>query len=222
MTRVDTPNTGGLIVATPAAGDPIHAYSSESDSHVTMLWFGEAENLPDDLIVGVRGAVLEVTGRYGAFEAHVSGVALIGPERASVLLLESEVLVDIRNELCASPDIRSAWMMAEKQFPWWLPHTTTGYDNKLPENPPETIAIDALGLWLAGEKTPYPLSQFDELDDPVTSAGAAIPPVLTLDDLSVGLHFADSHPAARWYVAKRASALGVVDRIPEQWFGGNT
>jgi hypothetical protein len=221
VTSPDTPNTGGLIVATPAADDPIHAYSDESDCHATVLWFGEAANLSDDLIIGVRAAIMDVTGRYGAFDAHVSGVALLGPDKASVLLLESEVLIDIRNELCASADIRSAWMMAERQFPWYLPHLTVGYKNRLPENPPEFVAFDALGLWLGGEKTPYPLGQFDEADDPVVSAGMTIPPVLTLDDLSMGLHYADAHPAARWYVAKRALALGVADRIPEQWGGSS-
>lgn len=218
-------NTGALIVATPAADDPINEYSQESYSHVTMVWFGEAEDLPEDLLSEVRASVVEVAGRYGPFDVHVSGVGLIGPDKASVLLLESEDLVDIRNDLCASPAVRSAWMMAEHQFPWWVCHTTVRYDGVIPEDPPNLIRVDALALWVAEVKTPYPLvgegdsDDEEEEEDPLISTGVTIPPILTLHDLKIGLRHADTHPSSRWYVKKRAVALGAPGMIPEQWTG---
>jgi 2'-5' RNA ligase len=211
----DGPNTGALIVATPAADDPIHQFVDDSYPHITTLWFGDAAALQAeaDVLSGVQQALAEVAGRYTGFEAKVSGVAMLGPDKASVLLIESAELVEIRAELCSYPAIEAAWLMADHQFPWYVCHLTVGYSGKIPENPPETIQFDSLALWMAEEKTPYPLLS---LGAPAMTA-ALIPPVECPEDLPICLQYADAHPDARWYAAKRASAFGMSDRVPATW-----
>jgi hypothetical protein len=217
-----TPNTGALIVATPAADDPIQQYCQDPDPHVTTLWFGDAVALQDEYeegpginpVPGIQQALADVTGRYTSFEAKVAGVAMLGPDQASVLLIESAELVEIRAELCASPDVQRAWLMAEHQFPWWVCHLTVGYSGKIPENPPETITFTALALWLGEQKQSYPLLSFSNPTDIVASV---IPPVDCPDDLPTCLQYADTHPGARWYATKRATAFGMTDRVPASW-----
>jgi len=99
----DDAPTGALIVATPAADDPIRQYVEDPDPHITTLWFGDAAYLQDNSegdspLPGIQQALADVTGRYTDFDAKVSGVALLGPDKASVLLLESAELVEIRGD----------------------------------------------------------------------------------------------------------------------------
>lgn len=215
----DDAPTSALIVATPAADDPIRQYVEDADPHISMLWFGDAAYLQSDSegdspLPGIQQILAEVTGRYTDFEVKVSGVALLGPDQASVLLVESPALVEIRAELCASVDVERAWLMAEHQFPWWCPHLTVGYSGKLPIDPPESFTVTALGLWLAEDKQAYPLLSFSNPADMVASM---IPPVDCPEDLSVCLRYADAHPGARWYAAKRAHALGLANHVPASW-----
>lgn len=208
-------DTGGLIVATPAADDPVNQLSQEDQAHITMVWFGDAAVLPPDVVDGVRQALGDVSTQCGSFDAMVSGVAILGADKASVLLIESQELVDLRNELCLSEAVRIAWGMADHQFPWWQPHLTISYDGQIVSNPPETIRFDALDLWLGAEKESYPLT--DTVMDDLMAAGCAIPPVWCPDDLPMALNYADQHPAARWYVQKRAAAFDLADRVPAGW-----
>jgi hypothetical protein len=210
----DGPNTSALIVATPADGQP--ALAGIDSPHITTIWFGDAAALQAevDVLAGVQQALEEVTGRYTGFDAKVSGVALLGPDKASVLLIESAELVEIRAELCSYPAVEAAWLMADHQFPWWVCHLTSGYSGKIPENPPETIRFDSLALWLGEEKTPYPLL---DLSQPEPTLASIIPSVECPEDLPICLQYADSHPGARWYAAKRATAFGMTDRVPASW-----
>jgi hypothetical protein len=48
-------------------------------------------------------------------------------------------------------------------------------------------------------------------------ASVQIPVVASAADLDVAIRVADSHPQARWYVVKRAGALGAIGRMPESW-----
>jgi hypothetical protein len=52
----------------------------------------------------------------------------------------------------------------------------------------------------------------------LTAAGVAIPAINGPEDLDLGLRFASAHPDARWYVAKRAAALGHQHMIPTDWY----
>ena len=211
----DEAHTSALIVAVPAADQ--QALTGVEDPHVTMIWFGDAarlqdEALADGVVPGIQQTLAEVTGRYTGFDVRVSGVGLLGPDKASVLLVESPELVEIRAELCASPDVERGWLMAEHQFPWWVCHLTTGYSGDIPTDPPESFRIDSLALWLGPERQNYPL-----LDLTRPMAASIIPPVDCPEDLSVCLRYADAHPDARWYAVKRANALGLTNHVPAAW-----
>lgn len=214
-------NTGGLIVATPHIEDDGILHITEP--HITMIWFGEAANLPPALVSEVREAVGTVSVDYGPFDVKISGVALIGPDKARVFLVESEQLAAVRHDLFAYEAIQQAYLMAERQFPFYVPHLTIGYDGELPTEWPDSIAIDALGLWLAGKHEKHQLAGDDVPVEDGELTAAAIggqdmpPPVASLHDLDLAIAHAHTAPSARWYVAKRATALGASDKIPAQW-----
>lgn len=46
---------------------------------------------------------------------------------------------------------------------------------------------------------------------------ASIPVVASVADLDLGVRFAQAHPAARWYVTKRAHALSAGHLLPPEW-----
>lgn len=225
----DDAPTGALIVATPVLADPVNELSDEEAAHVTMLWFGTADRLEPGLLDGIREALRRMVARYSEFDAAVAGVGAIGPDHAHVLLLESPHLVEIRNELAADEFVREAWMTAERQFPWWLPHLTLSYNAESinPEPPVQMVRLGGLGLWVAGQHEAFPFAErvgdgeisVDELDTFENLTSSIIPPVYTVDDFPLALHFAETHPSARWYVEKRAAALGLTERIPAQWAG---
>lgn len=213
----DEAPTGGLIVALPAEDDPTARDIEEA--HVTMLWFGEAATIPPETVDGIRTALDDVAGAAPAFEAKVSGVGMIGPDKARVMLLESEELRNIRNTLHAWPPVAKAWSRAE-QFPFYIPHMTLAYDGDLPQEWAESVRIDRLGLWLAGDKESWDLqepAEPEDGDEVLAAAGDVVLPVRTLEDLDVGIMMANLRPEGRWYVSRRARALGAVDRIPAGW-----
>jgi hypothetical protein len=51
----------------------------------------------------------------------------------------------------------------------------------------------------------------------IAASGVQIPQINAPEDLDLGIRFANSHPTARWYVTKRASALGASARLPRHW-----
>jgi hypothetical protein len=82
---------------------------------------------------------------------------------------------------------------------------------------PTPSASDAMGdpaLTVPGE---VPLDDDSGTLLPV-AAGARIPVVAAIEDLDLGLRYASVHPSARWYMAKRAQALGAFDRVPTYWW----
>jgi hypothetical protein len=172
--------------------------------------------LPPDVLEGIRVATEETVSLFDPFTAAVSGQAILGPDKASVLLLESPELVEIRQALCGYEAVKAGYLLADKQFPWWVIHLTCGYTGELPVDPPGEIAIDGLGIWVAEEKQRVPLGGEAAEDDPFL-ASVLVPPVLCLDDLAPAVQYADTHPAARWYMQRRAVALGAAELIPAQW-----
>jgi len=44
-----------------------------------------------------------------------------------------------------------------------------------------------------------------------------MPIVASAEDLTLSIRYADEHPETRWYVIRRAVALGQHDHIPESW-----
>lgn len=227
MADDDAPPTGALIVATPSAGDPVNALSEEDQAHVTLLWFGERDELDGAAERAIRQHVQAVVLDRGEFTAKVSGAAVLGDDKAGVLLVESIALMELRADLFDNEYVQQAWLAAD-QFPAFVPHLTLTYDAGIPAGDlPETIHFDGVGLWLAGQHEPYALRRSaDVSDDPNWRteydrgdelAGSIIPPVLTADDLPLCVQFAQEHPAARWYAEKRAAALGLRQLLPTQW-----
>jgi len=198
-------------VATPAADDPFHQLSEEDSAHITMTYFGEAEDLPDDLVDELHAVLAQVSQTVGPFSADVAGTAIIGPDKAAVVLVESFELVELRNAMLALPAVQEAQSLAERQFPWGLPHETVSYTGKEFE-PPESIQIDAVGFWNAGEKESVPLRKMPVLD---LTAALSIPVISCASDLALGFRYGEAVPDSRWYVAKRARALGV--SVPAGW-----
>jgi 2'-5' RNA ligase len=202
------PNTSALFVATPAAGE-----LDVEDAHITLTYFGEAESLDSALTDELRQVLSDLANNIGPFTADVAGTAVLGADKATVLLIESAELVMIYQLLLEFDSVREAQQNAEKQFPWWIPHATTGYDSALPEKVPTELRIDSLGFWIAGDQESYPL----QTPGPDLTAALSVPQILCEQDLAQGIRAATLIPGARWYVAKRAVALGAADRIPQQW-----
>jgi len=62
-------------------------------------------------------------------------------------------------------------------------------------------------------EVPAPLEQ----ETAVVAAGNSIPSVNRAEDLPIAVRYAIMHPDSRWYVVKRAHALGALDKIPQEW-----
>lgn len=223
----DAQPTGALLVATPAASDPVNALSQDEAAHVSLLWFGERAELDPETEAGIRAHVQQVVMDRGEFTADVSGQAVLGSQKAGVLLIESIELMELRTDLFDDPYVQQAWLAAD-QFPAFIPHLTLNYGGGLPSGDlPEQIHFDGVGLWLAGQHEPYSLrTSASPMDDPnfygtlgldIGTTAAVIPPVLDADDLPMCVQFAQDHPHARWYAEKRAAALGLTQLIPQQW-----
>jgi hypothetical protein len=198
------PNTGALFVAVPDLPDI-------EEAHVTLCYFGELATLREELVEDLREAVQDVAGAFEPFDAQVVGTAVLGPDKAAVLLIESAPLVAIRNSLLTYESVTEALDNAERQFPWWIPHCTTGYGQDPMKDPPESIRITSLGFWQAEDKDDLPLT------GEVSIASAAVPTISSAQDLPLGINYGSQVPSSRWYVMKRAAALGMSDRIPAQW-----
>ena len=218
-----TTPTGALLVATPSADDPVNALSEEEQAHITLLWFGDAAFLAPQLVDAIRRHAFDVAGHIAAFEAQICGRAVLGPDEAGVLLIESAELVELRTALFESLDVQDAYLQAQ-QYPWWVPHLTVQYSKGLPGGTlPDTITFDGVGLWLAGQHESFALQPLGAVEpdeeEALLSAGLTIPPVLTAADLPVCVAHAKQHPDARWYAKKRAHALGLESMLPAEWSG---
>lgn len=201
-------------MAIPSAGDPINDISQEDIAHCTLTYLGEAAAIPPVLQDGLRDAASMAASEIEPFTVKVSGVALLGADKASVLLLESKALVELYHWLRGHPDVDMA-MRGTEQFPWWCPHLTIRYEGGVLEDPPETISFDRLGLWLGETKEMYDLH--GQPSTPVTVAALSIPTISCREDLLMGIRYGNQVPSAQWYVTKRAHALGAAAYIPTHW-----
>lgn len=207
-------NTSALFVAVPAVDDPVNDLSQEAQAHITLPFFGDASGLSEELQLQLLEVLDEMAQSFGPFEAAIAGTAVLGQDKAGVLLIESAELVAIRAAMNDNPVVQEAQANAERQFPWWIPHLTMTYGKPVPDGYPESIRFDRIGFWSAEDKVYAPLEAPSE--DSVT-AGICIPPVWDVDDLSLGIRVASGDPSARWYVSKRAEALGQMGQIPQHW-----
>ena len=152
--------TGAIVALIPAEDDPITAASSEP-AHVTLVYMGDDASALD------RDALLADVQEYAAqltpITVPVQSRGPLGDEGADVVFLEpTESLLAVRDGALEKPAIRAAHDAVE-QYPEWQPHVTLGYpetpaagDYDVEQNP--SVTFDRLGLWIAGERTDFPLS----------------------------------------------------------------
>jgi hypothetical protein len=116
---------------------------------------------------------------------------------------------------------------------WQLLSDTTG---ALDDLAVVAVAPGAVDVWDAADSASTTLSVFDlplvgddgnainpepqvdiETMAAVAASGVSIPQIDRVEDLDLGVRYANTHPEARWYVTKRAHALAASGRIPAHW-----
>lgn len=206
----ETQDLGTVVVLTPDPNDP--AAHGIEDAHITLAYIGQGAT--DDHLDGVREMLAQVAGAYEPFQMQVSGAGYLGPDRARVLLLESDQLKQMRDAIMGTEALQAAASAGGgKEYPFYIPHMTLGYNGTdLPEELPDAVSGVGLGLWVQGEKESWDL----------TGGGMApsldvVVPISGPDDLELGIRVAGAHPSGRWYVTKRARALGLEHQLPAAW-----
>jgi len=150
--------TTAIIAAVPSDNDPIHG-AVDANPHVTMHFLGEAAELDDATIEQIKADIALVAQHLHPFAAELSGTAELGPDKAKVVLVQSDPLTKIREILGATPAVSTATAAVE-QYPNWIPHLTLSYDEDAPDSDSfESFEVGALGLWLAGEQINFPLAK---------------------------------------------------------------
>lgn len=209
-TGSDNQNLGTVIVLIPDAADP--AAQGVEDAHVTLAYLGDG--VEDDNLDDVRDLLEQVAGQHEPFQMDVSGAGYLGPDKARVLLLESEQLKQVRDSIMGSSAHQAAAESGDgKEYPFYIPHMTLSYEGDLPQEYPDTVSGSGLGLWVNGTKETWDLTggALSERNLDV------VVPINSLADLDLGIRVAAAHPGGRWYVAKRACALGMEHRLPADW-----
>lgn len=98
------------------------------------------------------------------------------------------------------------------------------------------VAPGALNVWDAADAATQTISIFDlprpdgqggitepngepdiETAAAIAASGISIPQINSVEDLDLGVRYGNTHPQARWYVTKRASALNASAHIPAHW-----
>lgn len=99
------------------------------------------------------------------------------------------------------------------------------------------VAPGAVDVWDAADSASTTVSVFDlplvdnqdgstinpepqvdfETTAAIAASGISIPQIDRVEDLDLGIRYANAHPEARWYVTKRARALTASGRIPAHW-----
>lgn len=211
MSEEEPEQRSTVLVVIPAADDPVA--QGVEEPHITLAYLNDGSTPMDEGVLNdVRTLVSQMASVTSPFQMGVSGSAYLGKDRARVLLLESEDLRDLRDALVDTDALTAA--ISAKQYPFYIPHMTLGYDGTdLPEQLPETVSAAALGLWVQGE---HEVFEFGE-DPGQEMAMNLMVPVASSADLDVGIRVAQQYPAGRWYVTKRACALGLEHRLPTQW-----
>lgn len=167
--------TGSCIVGLVSADDPLwqRQASDGDDLHVTMVWMG-ATGEPTHCGTGddVGRALVDTVGRFEPFTVQVAGQAVLGPDKLPVVLVESEHLVALRNDMIADGTeengvIGCRWSETE-QWPTWIPHITVAEGTDL--DGITEITIDRLGYWDGPNHYEYTLGA-PNVDDATTAAG---------------------------------------------------
>lgn len=168
--------TGAIVALIPAEDDPITAASSEP-AHATLVYMGDDASALD------RDALLAQVEAYAAAATPITVPTRergeLGDEGADVVFLEpTDALLAFRDGILV--DAVGEAHDAVEQYPEWQPHVTLGYpetpaagDYDVEQNP--SVTFDRLGLWMAGERTDFPLSGVKPAEE------EAVGPALTAD-----------------------------------------
>jgi hypothetical protein len=187
-------STGAVIVALPAADDPIHQASSEQPAHMTLVYLGKYDALDDTdaLAAAVAGVAVDEGTQPATLPVAKRGT--LGDDDADVLFLDPGSMTAIRDALLADPVIRAAYDSAE-QFPQWTPHLTLGYpESPATGEPSDTIRFDRLALWLGPDQQEF------TMDDDLDPADAMPDEDMMDDEQEPVITEADlSHEPLRWH-----------------------
>lgn len=157
-------NTNGTIIGLlPAKGDPIVAASSEP-AHITMLWFGEADDLSKEDVQIIAGAAADWAEKAdGPITASVESRGVLGDDGADVVFVDGEGLRAFRDGMAA--DERLSEIMARvKQYDTWKPHVTLGYPETpaLAEYDGDSVTFDRLVIWVGTQTAELALGGGEE------------------------------------------------------------
>lgn len=157
----DTNNV--VIVAIPAADDRVWKISSEKIPHLTLLFLGPAETVPElERITKFVEHTVTVC-EHGEFMLRVDYRDMLGEDNADVVFFEKgdysfKWIEHFRSVLLQQNNIRDAYEKAD-QFPEWQPHLTLGY----PESPAKEdnsdyglhwVTFDRIAVWTGNYEGP--------------------------------------------------------------------
>lgn len=146
-----------VVVLRPRVVDPVVSIASGVHPHCTLLYLGDGTVDLEPL----KGIVESIANSIGhPMTDKVSGRAVLGEDKADVLLLDASGSSEVRALLLAEDGVLDLLGMQE-QYPAWIPHLTIGY----PEAPaeegeiPADITYDLLSIWRGNEVYDYPLGE---------------------------------------------------------------
>jgi 2'-5' RNA ligase len=173
--------TSTVIVALPAADDPISSASSEAaGAHATLLFLGDSANL-DEAALNTAVGEFVAKGVTPVTDA-VSGSAVLGKDQADVVLLDAANLKALRDGLLEQDALLQAHASVE-QFPTWLPHVTLGYPEtpRLADYAGDAVTFDRLAVWHGQSRTEFLLGE-PPVSDSLTAAGETPAPAPTPEE----------------------------------------
>lgn len=159
-----------VIVLRPRVEDPITAIASGTHPHCTLLYLGDSTVNLEPLKQIVEG-VAQSIGH--PMTDKVSGRAVLGEDKADVLLVDASGSSAVRAMLMENDGVLELLGMQE-QFPAWIPHLTIGYPDAPAEDQdiPEDITYDLLSIWRGNETYDYPLGEPMPKEDDAAPAPA--------------------------------------------------
>ena len=205
----DDEPTGVVLVALPAADDPVNDIGEE-EKHATLLWFGEAGENPD-LDLATLTTAAEAAATVGQpFTEQVDGVASLGDDGARVWMIPAGgALAAVRNALLDAPGVQDA-VNAVEQHDGYTPHVTIGYPAEGAEEldpevedaaaAVEQIGFDRLALWVGddhsatwtlageagGDQEPAPAEEPAPASESAPAAGAPWFGILAPEEVRTG------------------------------------
>ncbi|QGJ92785.1 capsid maturation protease [Arthrobacter phage Pureglobe5] len=173
--------TSTVIVALPAADDPISMASSEAaGAHATLLFLGDSANLDEAALNTAVGEFI-AKGGVGVIVDKVSGTATLGADQADVILLDATNLKALRDGLLGQDTLAEAYAAVE-QFPTWIPHVTLGYPDapRVTEYSGEAVTFNRLAVWHGESRTEFLLGE--AMPESLTAAGETPAPATTPEE----------------------------------------